>query len=110
MLGRRSKRIMVMKSLSRKSRIIILSVIPAVLLFCLCTLSPGGALRAAAFRYSPISAFTMTYHEVGYEGSYGRKFVIDKNEPVEKATEGHLYTWIVYDVGPFYFAKYYGEA
>lgn len=100
---------MVMKPLSRKSRIIILLLMPAVLLFCLCTLSQEGALRAAAFRYSPVSAFTMTYHEVGYEGAYGKKFVIDKNEPVEKATEGHLYTWIVYDIGPFNFAKYFGE-
>ena len=72
--------------------------------------SPGLMLRIAVFPYSPASSFTMKYEEEKSELKGVKVFRITENAPVENGTEGELTTWAVYNIGPFHFAKYYGEA
>jgi len=93
------------KSKKRRTKVLVL----AAILLMACTLSPGGALRTAVFFHSPVSAVTMSYEEIQLSDEGERLYRITENEPVEKATQGHLYTWVVHEWGPFHFAEYYGE-
>jgi hypothetical protein len=75
------------------------------------TMSKDFMLRSAVFFVSPKSALTMEYeyYKDLPDSDNAKLYVITKNIPVEKATQGELYTWVVYNYGPFYFAAYYGE-
>lgn len=86
------------------------TVIVLVIILIGISLSADLTLRTAVFLKSPVSAFTMEYTELkSQETSFGTKYGITENAPVERATQGTLYTWIVYEFGPFHYAHYYGE-
>lgn len=96
-----------------KKKIIIRTIIALVIFGApiSASLSKDFMLRAAVFPVSPQSALTMEYEY--YKDLPNRDnaklYIITKNIPVEKETQGELYTWVVYNYGPFHFAKYYGE-
>lgn len=69
----------------------------------------SGTLRLAVFAISPRSAFTMEYKYIDTEPDGEEIYRITKNPPIEKATQGELTTWAVCRIGPFKYARYYGE-
>lgn len=96
-----------------KKKIIIRTIIALVIFGApiSASLSKDFMLRAAVFPVSPQSALTMEYeyYKDLPDRDNAKLYIITKNIPVEKETQGQLYTWVVYNYGPFHFAKYYGE-
>lgn len=68
-----------------------------------------GILKKAVFTVSPRSAFTLEYEYISTESNGEEIYFITKNPPVEKTTQGELKTWAICKLGPFKYAKYYGE-
>ncbi|SNS34324.1 hypothetical protein SAMN05446037_100875 [Anaerovirgula multivorans] len=77
------------------------------------------ALRTSVFLHGyPIVALTTTIQEYEPYDQYNRELLQKENSrlykltppPIEKATDGYLYTWKVNKKGYLYFASYYGEA
>lgn len=91
----------------KKKTVVILGVVLILAVFAVC--STGFMFRAAVFTHSPASAVTMQYKASDAATRDRDLYVITKNAPVEKATQGTLTTWIVYHFGPLKFVKYYGE-
>ena len=84
-----------------------------IIILCMISVIPDLTLRCAVFFDSPKSAFTIEYERADDhpdDTGYRHMYRIIRNEPIEKTTEGHLYTWAVYHIGPFHYARYYGEA
>ena len=93
-----------------KGKKILICVITAILVgACMCSRSPDAALRSSVFMRSPYSALHMKYEKQEVLDKRNTLYRITENEPVEKDTDGSLYTWTVISVGPLYFARYYGE-
>lgn len=96
-----------------KKKIIIRTIIALVIFGApiSASLSKDFMLRAAVFLVSPQSALTMEYeyYKNLSDSDNAKLYIITKNIPIEKETQGQLYTWVVYNYGPFHFAKYYGE-
>lgn len=93
--------------LKKRILLVISAVLAAVVL--LCTLTEEGALRAAVFFASPKNAFTMEFEVAATPAKKETIYKITENEPVEKETDGSLYTWKVTKFGLFCYAEYYGE-
>lgn len=93
-----------------KKKKIAASIVCIVIFLCAISFSAEASLRAAVFAsFAPVKAFTMEFEKMKDISDNEALYYITENQPVERATQGILYTWAVYSYGPFHFAKYYGE-